>query len=449
MTSGILIKNVNIVNEGKIQQADIIIRDEIIEDIVFNNQFTSFQELTVIDGQNLYALPGIIDDQVHFRQPGLEHKADIYTESKAAVAGGVTSYMEMPNTVPPTITQELLEAKYKTASDLSLANYSFYMGVTNNNADEVLKTPLDDVCGIKIFLGSSTGNLLVNKIDTIEKIFSKTKHIVAVHCEDDDIINQNLLYYKRKFGSNIPISYHHLIRNEESCLKSSYFAVELAKKHKTRLHILHLSTLDELSLLDNLLPIEQKHITAEACVHHLWFTSDDYEKYGAKIKWNPAIKNKKHREALRKALLSGLIDVVATDHAPHLLNEKNNLYELCPSGAPIIQHSLLLMLELVKKNIIPLHVLVQLMCHNPAKLFQIHKRGFIRKGYYADLVLLDLEKETQISQHNIYSKCKWSPIENQTLSSRVVTTIVNGHIVYNNGIFNETKKGKRLQFDRS
>jgi len=299
-----------------------------------------------------------------------------------------------------------------------------------------------------MFLGSSTGDLLINNLNTIEKIFAETKHIIAVHCEDDAIIKQNLSYYKSKYKNNIPISCHHLIRNSEACYKSSSFAVELAKKHQTRLHVLHLSTLEELALFDNAVPLEQKNITAEVCVHHLWFTSDDYEKYGAKIKWNPSIKEKKHRDALRKAIQNGLIDVVATDHAPHLSEEKMNNYESCPSGAPIIQYSLLLMLELVKQNIIHLHTIVQLMCHNPARLFQIDKRGFIRKGYYADLVLIDLNKKTHISQKNILSKCGWSPLENQSVSSSVVTTIVNGHIAYNNGSFDETKKGKRLQFNR-
>jgi len=450
MSNKIHIANVFIVNEGSICKGDVIIEDEFIRTVSVNSFLRAESDARYINAEGLYLLPGIIDDQVHFREPGLTHKADILHESRAAVAGGVTSFMEMPNTKPAALTLELLEQKYELARKDSMANYSFYMGVSNDNAEEVLKTPLDSVCGLKVFLGSSTGNLLVNNMDTLVRIFSSTKHIIAAHCEDDFIIAENLEKFQNEYGDNIPITKHHLIRNVEACFKSSSAAVELAKKHNTRLHVFHLSTEDELMLFDKNIPIEEKRITAEACVHHLWYSSDDYDALGSKIKWNPAIKEKHHRDALRKALRDGTIDVVATDHAPHLLEEKSNPYTACPSGAPIIQFSLQIMLELVKQNVIQVEDVVRLMCHNPSKLFRIRKRGFIREGWYADLVLVNLNQSQMVSEENIFSKCAWSPLEGTVFSSTIETTFINGKIAWNAGNFNEhdSVRGQRLYFDR-
>jgi dihydroorotase len=448
MPEHIHIANALIVNEGKICKGDILTEDQIISAVLYNNSLKTPTGARYINAEGLYLFPGIIDDQVHFREPGLTHKADIYHESRAAVAGGITSYMEMPNTKPPATTLELLEQKFDIASRNSMANFSFYMGVSNDNVDEVLKTPLNSVCGIKIFLGSSTGNLLVDNDSTLEQIFSQTKHIVAVHCEDDLIISENLKKYFDIYGDNIPASMHHKIRDEKACYSSTAKAVHLAKKHNTRLHVLHISTTEELAFFEQNLSPEQKRITAEVCVHHLWFTSDDYENLGNFIKWNPSIKESRHRQGLREALHNGLIDIVATDHAPHLEEEKELPYTKAPSGGPIVQFSLQMMLEMVHDGFIKPEEVVRLMCHNPAKLFSIHKRGFIREGFYADLVLVDLNKTDTVERKKILSKCKWSPLEGTIFHSVIDTTIVNGTIAWSEGRLNESVRGMRLMFDR-
>jgi dihydroorotase len=448
MSNKIHIANAFIVNEGAICKGDLIIEDEFIRAISIDSSLRTDSGFRYINAAGLYLLPGVIDDQVHFREPGLTHKADILHESRAAVAGGVTSFMDMPNTKPPTLTLELLEQKCEIARRNSMANYSFYMGISNDNADEVLKTPLDSVCGLKVFLGSSTGNLLVNNVDTLFRVFSSTKHIIAAHCEDDGVIAHNLGKFRKEYGEDIPINKHHLIRNEDSCFRSSSAAVELAKKCNARLHVFHLSTEDELQLFDNNIPLEEKMITAEVCVHHLWYSADDYETLGAKIKWNPAIKEKHHREALRKAILDGRIDVIATDHAPHQLAEKSNPYTSCPSGAPIVQFSLQMMLELVNQNVMQLADVVRLMSHNPSRLFRIRKRGFIREGWYADLVLVNLNKPYVVSKDSIFSKCGWSPLEGTTFGSTIETTFINGKIAWNAGNFDDSVRGQKLFFDR-
>jgi len=448
MAGMIHIANAFIVNEGIICKGDVLTDGKIIQRISLNSSIDTPENAQYINAEGLYLIPGVIDDQVHFREPGITHKADIFHESRAAVAGGVTSFMDMPNTKPQAVSLQLLEDKYVIASKNSFANFSFYMGVTNDNADEVLKTPLDSVCGLKMFLGSSTGNLLVDRDETIEKIFSESKHIIAVHCEDDEIIRKNLEDYKAIYGENIPVTVHHKIRDASSCLKSSSKAVRLAKKYNTRLHVLHISTADELSLFDHTVPLEQKRITAEVCVHHLWFHADDYESLGSLIKWNPSIKEKMHREALREAITNGLIDIVATDHAPHLTEEKDNFYLQSPSGAPIIQFSLLMMLEMVKDKLLSMEQVVWLMCHNPSRLFNIRKRGFIREGWFADLVLVNTNKTYTVEKTKIFSKCGWSPLEGTVFSSEIQTTIVNGQIVWNNGSFDENVRGERMFFDR-
>ncbi len=451
MTKNYKIVNANIVNEGKIIKGDVIIRDGKITGIYPIGDSTentnNNTDLIIIDATGKYLLPGVIDDQVHFREPGLTHKGDIYSESKAAVAGGITSYMEMPNTVPQTLTQELLENKYQLAKEKSLANYSFYMGVSNDNADEVLKTDATKVCGIKIFLGASTGNMLVNNIATLEKVFSQTKILIAVHCEDEDIIKSNTEIYKAKYGEDIPFSAHPLIRSKEACYTSSYFAYQLAKKHNSRLHLFHLSTADEMNLLDNTIPLEEKRITAEVCVHHLWFTDKDYDEKGAFIKWNPAIKTEKDRDALFNAVLNGKIDVIATDHAPHTIEEKQNKYLNTPSGGPLVQHSLVAMLEFYQHFKISIEKVVEMMCHNPARLFRIDKRGYIRIGYHADLVLVDLNSPWTVDKSNVLYKCGWSPFEGETFFSKVTHTFVNGNLVFENGVFDESIKGERLTFN--
>jgi dihydroorotase len=448
MSEKIHIANARIVNEGTICRGDVLVENEKISCVSLNVPLQTPEGFQCINAEGLYLFPGLIDDQVHFREPGLTHKADIYHESRAAVAGGVTSFMDMPNTKPAATTLELLEEKYALAAKSSVANYSFYMGVTNDNANEVLQTPLDSVCGLKMFLGSSTGNLLVNNSEAIEKIFAETKHIISVHCEEDEIIAQNLHHYRNLYGENIPVSLHHKIRNAEACLTSSSRAVALARKYKTRLHVLHISTIDELALFDSNVALEDKHIICEVCVHHLWFTSDDYEAHGNFIKWNPSIKEPYHREGLRKALTAGAIDMVATDHAPHLAEEKNNPYTQSPSGAPIIQFSLQIMLELARQKIIKLEDISRLMCHNPATLFKIHKRGFIRPGYFADLVLVDLNTSCKVEKEIILSKCGWSPLEGTVFHSAIDTTIINGTIAWQKGKFNDKVRGKRLLFDR-
>lgn len=440
-----LIKNAQIVNEGRIIKGNLLITDNIITEISENEITSKYDQ--IIDAKDKYLFPGCIDDQVHFRQPGLTHKGEIYTEAKAAVAGGVTSFMEMPNTVPNTFTHELLEEKYKIASEVSLANYSFFMGASNDNIEEVLKTNPRNVCGIKIFMGSSTGNMLVDKKETLEALFSKCKMLIATHCEDEDTIKRNMEEYRNKYGEDVPMECHPLIRSEEACFKSSSLAVELAKKYNTRLHILHISTAKELSLFDNTKPLKEKRITAEACVHHLWFSDEDYITKGSLIKWNPAVKSAYDRDAILKGVLDNRIDVIATDHAPHTIEEKNQSYFKTPSGGPLVQHSLNAMLEFYKEGKISLEKIAEKMAHAVADCFRIEKRGYIRKGYYADLVLVDLNDSYKVEKSNILYKCGWSPFEGVTFHSKVTHTFVNGHLVYDNGTFDESKKGTRLLFE--
>ena len=440
-----LIKDGSVVNENKICQLDILIEGEYISKIEEN---ITDKADKIIDAKGLYVLPGIIDDQVHFREPGLTHKADIYSESKAAVAGGITSFMEMPNTNPPATTLELLENKFSIAKERSLANYSFFMGASNDNIEEVLKVNPKQVAAIKIFMGSSTGNMLVDDKKTLESIFKNSKMLIAVHCEDEATIKYNTQKAISEFGENIPIEKHPEIRSEEACYKSSSMAVDLAKKYNTRLHVFHISTEKELDLFKNNLTIDKKRITCEVCIHHLWFEKSDYNKKGALIKWNPSVKNKSDRDALLNALIENKIDVIATDHAPHTIEEKNNTYLKCPSGGPLVQHALNAMLELVKQQKISLEKVVEKMSHHPAICFQIEKRGFIRKNYFADLILVDKNSRWQVNKSNILYKCKWSPFEGQQFSSRVTHTFVNGHLAYQNGTFDESKKGKRLLFNR-
>ena len=425
-----------------------MLKGAFIEEIA--QKITQYPENTqVIDAAGKYLLPGIIDDQVHFREPGLTHKADIASESRAAVAGGITSFIEMPNTVPQSTTQEILEEKFETAAQKSYANYSFMIGGTNDNLEELLKTDPRTVAGIKLFLGSSTGNMLVDDREVLEKIFSSTRLLIAVHCEDEATIQKKLADYKLKYGDDIPVKFHPVIRSAEACYLSSSGAIALAKKTGARLHVFHLSTAIETALFRNDIPLEEKQITAEVCVHHLWFNDADYAEKGTLIKWNPAVKSEKDREGLWKALLDDRIDIIATDHAPHTLDEKSRPYTKAPSGGPLVQHALPAMLEFVKKGKISIEKLVEKMCHNPAKIFQIEKRGFIRKGFYADLVLVNPEKPFTVTKENILYKCGWSPFEGETFSHLVCTTFVNGNIIYNNGNFNDKIKGKRLVFERS
>ena len=440
-----LIKNTTIVNEGKIFRSDILIENDKIKDISENIEL---QVDYIIDGTDLHLMPGVIDDQVHFREPGLTHKATIYTESKAAVAGGITSFMEMPNTQPQALTQELLEKKYELASNNSLANYSFFMGASNDNLKEVLKTDPKNVAAIKVFMGSSTGNMLVDNKAVLEELFSKSKMLIAVHCEDEKTIEKNTHLARKKYGENVPISEHSNIRSEEACFKSSSLAVKLAKKYNTRLHLFHISTEKEIDLLENKMPLGEKKITAEVCIHHLWFDQNDYAKKGTLIKWNPSVKKSSDRKALFQAMLDDKLDVIATDHAPHTLNEKNNTYFKAPSGGPLVQHALPVMLEFFSSKKIKLEKIVEKMCHNPAICFKIKNRGFIRKGYYADLVLVNLKKPWKVKKSNILYKCGWSPFEGQTFNSNITHTFINGHLAYKNGKFNEEKKGMRLKFSR-
>ncbi|GIL22776.1 MAG: dihydroorotase [Bacteroidota bacterium] len=440
-----LITNARIVNEGKIMQGDVLIKGSRIEKI---GGSISANHATVIDAAGKLLLPGAIDDQVHFREPGLTHKATIYTEAKAAVAGGVTSFMEMPNTVPPVFTQQLLEDKYQIAARTSLANYSFFMGAGNDNLEEVLRTDITKVCGLKIFMGSSTGNLLVDSPAVLESLFSKFPSLIATHCEDEATVLKNTAAYKEKYGEGMPVNYHPQIRSEEACYKSSSFAIALAKKHGTRLHILHISTAKETHQFDNSIPLEKKKITAEACVHHLWFNDADYDRLGMLIKWNPAIKTKADQQEILKAVLDNRIDIIATDHAPHTTEEKSKGYFQAPSGGPLIQHSLVAMLDFYHQKKITLEKIVQKMAHNPAILFQIQDRGFIREGYFADLVLVDLFKPNTVSKANILAKCGWSPFEGHTFHSTVTHTWISGHLAYAEGKFNEQKQGERLQFNR-
>jgi dihydroorotase len=443
----ILILNANIVNEGKVFTGDVLVRDQFIEKIGGDLQSTKTEK--VIDANGKHLFPGVIDDQVHFREPGLTHKATIYSESRAAVAGGVTSYMEMPNTIPPAFTQQLLEEKYAIAQQHSLANYSFFIGASHDNLEEVLKTDPTKVCGLKIFMGSSTGNLLVDDPKILEGFFSNVPFLIATHCEDEPSIRGATEEYKMKYGENMPLRYHPLVRSAEACFKSSSFAVGMAKKFGTKLHILHISTARETALFDNTLPLASKKITAEACVHHLWFNDSDYDKLGMFIKWNPAIKTKADQEAVFQALLENKIDVIATDHAPHTLEEKNNSYFKAPSGGPLVQHSLPAMLEFFHRKKIDLPWIAQKMAHNPAILFQVQKRGFIREGFFADLTLVDLKDSWTVDQSNILAKCGWSPFTGTTFQSKIVSTIVSGHLAYHQGAFNESSMGKRLSFNRN
>ncbi len=442
----ILILNANIVNEQKIVQGDLLIKGQYIERI--GSDLSHLKADKVIDAKGKYLMPGLIDDQVHFREPGLTHKATIYTESKAAVAGGVTSFMEMPNTVPNALTQSLLEDKYQIAAQTSLANYSFFMGASNDNLEEVLKTNPKNVCGIKVFMGSSTGNMLVDDEKTLENLFSKVDMLIATHCEDEATIRKNMADFKAEYGENVPISKHPIIRSEEACYKSSSMAVALAKKHNTKLHILHISTAKEIALFDNNLPLKDKRITAEACIHHLWFDDSDYEKKGTFIKWNPAVKTANDLTQIFQAVLDGKIDVIATDHAPHTLAEKQDTYFKAPSGGPLIQHSLVAMLAFYHQGKISLENIAEKTAHNPAILFQVEKRGYIREGYFADLVLVDLDSPWTVSKENVLAKCGWSPFEGQVFKSKVTQTFVSGHLAYDVGEFNEDKKGTRLTFTR-
>ncbi|TXD49886.1 dihydroorotase [Polaribacter sp. IC073] len=446
MKKATLIKNATIVNENSIFRGDVLIENEIITAI--SSEIKATENVEVIDAEGKFLIPGFIDDQVHFREPGLTHKANIATESRAAIAGGITTFIEMPNTVPQATTQDLLEDKFKIAANDSYANYSFMFGGTNDNLEELLKTDPKKVAGIKLFLGSSTGNMLVDNEEILEKIFSSTKMIISVHCEDEATIRKNTEEFKAKYGDDIPLKYHPIIRSEEACYLSSSKAIELAKKTGARLHIFHVSTAKETTLFRNDIPLEEKQITAEVCIHHLWFSDKDYEEKGTHIKWNPAVKTEADRQGLWEALLDDRIDVLATDHAPHTLEEKNNNYLNAPSGGPLVQHAILALLEKVKEGVIPIEKAVEKMSHNPAKLFQIEKRGFIKEGYFADLVLIDTNKPQTVSKDNILYKCGWSPFEGTTFSSTITHTFVNGNLMYNNGVFNDEIKGKRITFNR-
>lgn len=442
--SNYLLKNAVIVNEGQKLEGDVYIKDGIISKI--GNEISVEGNHETIDLKGAYLLPGCIDDQVHFREPGLKHKATIASESRAAVAGGITTFMEMPNTVPNTLTQKLLEEKYQRAAQTSIANYSFFMGASNDNIEEVLKTDPKNVCGIKVFMGSSTGNMLVDNETTLNGLFSQVPMLIATHCEDEATIRANIEHYKAIYGEDVPIELHPIIRSEEACYKSSSLAVSLAKKHGARLHILHISTAKELELFDNSIPLEQKKITAEACVHHLWFSSEDYKSKGNFIKWNPAVKLASDREAIWKAVLDNRIDVIATDHAPHTLEEKEQSYFKAPSGGPLVQHALIAMLEKAKQGLISIERVVEKMAHAPAILFQIEKRGFIREGYFADLVVVE-QKNNFVDKSNILYQCGWSPFEGTNFSHSVTKTFVNGNLVWDNAII-EVESGKRLTFNR-
>jgi dihydroorotase len=446
-TNTVLIKNAKIVNEGEIFEGDIFIEGEYIKEISTSISVKSADQF-VIDVEGNYVLPGVIDDQVHFREPGLTHKATIETESKAAIAGGITSFIEMPNTDPQTTTIDKLEEKFEIASRDSYANYSFMFGGTNDNLDEILKVDPKSVAGLKLFLGSSTGNMLVDDPEVLEKIFSSTNLLITVHCEDEATIKSNLEQYKAEFGDDIPIQYHPKIRSEEACYISSSKAIELAKKTGARLHVFHISTGKETKLFSNKLPLKDKKITSEVCIHHLWFSDEDYENKGTLIKWNPAVKTTKDRDELWKALLDNRIDVIATDHAPHTLEEKKSVYTKAPSGGPMVQHALVAMFEAHHKGKISLEKMVEKMCHNPAILFQIEKRGFIRKGYFADLVIVNPNNPWSVNKENILYKCHWSPFDGTTFKSRITHTFVNGSLVYNNFKIMDIKAAKQLTFNR-
>jgi len=446
--SSILIKNATIVNEGTTFRSDLLVIDELISVIGSPEPSEIPKGTIVIEAEGMILIPGVIDDQVHFRDPGLTHKGDINTESRAAVAGGVTSFMDMPNTSPQTVSIDILNEKYIIGSEKSLTNYSFYLGATNTNLDEVLRIDHSSVCGIKLFMGSSTGNMLVDNEDALKELFARTPLPITAHCEDESIVRKNSELYREKYGEDVPVKMHPYIRSREACFKSSAHAVALAKEYNTRLHILHLSTADELKLFSNELPLSEKRITGEVCVHHLWFDESYYDTLGTFIKWNPAIKTTFDRDALIEGVNNNLIDIVATDHAPHTLAEKNNTYFKAPSGGPLIQHSLLAMLELWHRKIFSLGKIVEMMCHNPAILFNIRKRGFIREGYKADLCLFDPKGSCIVTRENLLYKCGWSPFEGTTFNTKVVKTIINGTIVYDNGVINDDYRGQRLLFDR-
>jgi dihydroorotase len=444
----ILIYNASIINEGFTCIGSLLIENDIISDIYIDRKVPEVikKQADIIDASGLWLLPGVIDDQVHFREPGLTHKGDIASESRAAIAGGVTSFMEMPNTNPQTVTVEALEQKFELGAQKSYANYSFYMGAANDNMEELRKIDPEKVCGIKIFMGSSTGNMLVDDKKTLEIIFAEVNMLIAVHCEKEEIIKANIEKYKAEFGEYIPIPCHPLIRSAEACYQSSFEAAELAHKYGTRLHILHLSTEKELTLFETG-PLAGKKITGEACVHHLWFSDEDYEKLGSRIKWNPAVKTRRDRDAVLQAVIQDRLDVIATDHAPHLLSEKEGGCLQAASGGPLVQHSLQVMFELVKQGKITKETVVKKMCHAPADLFQVHKRGYIRKGYFADLVLVNPDKPYTITQDNILYKCQWSPFEGNTFSTTIEKTFLNGKPAFDKGVVNEVR-GERLKFDR-
>ena len=443
----VLIKNAKIVNEGKVFDGDVLIENEFIVEIA-QSISPKLATCKIIDAEGSYLIPGAIDDQVHFREPGLTHKGDIASESRAAVAGGITSYIEQPNTVPNAVTQEILEEKYQIASKTSYANYSFMMGGTNDNLEEILKTNPRNVAGLKLFLGSSTGDMLVDSSESLKKIFSNTKLLIAVHSEDETTVKENLERYKLQFGDDIPVKFHPEIRSVEACYKSTVRVIELAKKTGVRLHVFHLSTAKELDLFTNKIPLEEKQITAEVCIHHLWFSDEDYASKGNLIKWNPAVKSADDRKALWEALLDDRIDVIATDHAPHTLEEKKQTYLKAPSGGPLVQHAVVAMFEAHHQGKIAVEKIVEKMCHNPAKIFKIEKRGYIKEGFYADLVIVNPGLPWSVKKENILYKCGWSPFEGYTFKSRITHTFVNGELVYQNFKVKDIPVGKRLLFDR-
>ncbi|MGJ8591871.1 MAG: dihydroorotase [Aquaticitalea sp.] len=447
MQTRTLIKNAKIVNEGRVFEGDILIEGNIIKEVADSISAKSSQDV-IIDVEGSYVFPGVIDDQVHFREPGLTHKATIETESRAAIAGGITSFIEMPNTVPQATTIDLLEEKFEIAEQTSAANYSFMFGGTNDNLDEILKIDPNKVAGLKLFLGSSTGNMLVDNPEVLEKIFKSTNLLISAHCEDEATIKRNLEAHIEKYGEAIPIECHPIIRSEEACYISSSKAIELAKKTGARLHVFHLSTGKETKLFSNKVLLKDKKITAEVCIHHLWFSDEDYKTKGTLIKWNPAVKTSKDRDELWKALLDDRIDVIASDHAPHTMDEKKNVYTKAPSGGPLVQHALPAMIEMHHKGKISLEKIAEKMCHNPAILFQIEKRGFIREGYFADLVIVDLNSPWSVKKDNILYKCGWSPFEGTIFKSRITHTFVNGALAYRNFKFLDLKAGKRLTFNR-
>ncbi len=441
-----LLLNTQLINEGSIKTADVLIVGERIEKIGSNLAAESADK--VIDAKGQYLMAGVIDDQVHFREPGLTHKATIYSEARAAVAGGTTTFMEMPNTVPNALTQQLLQDKYEIAARTSLANYSFFMGVSNDNLEEVLRTNPANVCGLKIFMGSSTGNMLVDSLQTLENVFSKSNLLIATHCEDESTIRKNAELYKQLYGDKLPAYLHPIIRNEAACLQSSSMAVQLAKKHGTRLHVLHITTEEETQLFSNQTPLKDKKITSEVCVHHLWFDSADYHRLGSQIKCNPAIKEARHKPKILEALLDDRIDIIATDHAPHTWEEKQQPYWTSPSGLPLVQHGLLLLLEFYRQGKISLEKIAEKMCHAPAVCFQIKERGFVREGYFADLVLFDPKQTTMVEKKNLLYQCGWSPLEGYTFQNAVTHTFVSGHLAYENGRLHENQKGQRILFER-